>query len=113
MAAPTVRASCGVPVTVTSSPLNSTVTSISSFSLNTPPAPEGRPPIARPVTIGRTAGAALPSTSASPSPTAWAPRSSAAALAPFAASAIVPPFSVSAPAPMLIPSASRSARATR
>ena len=109
-----VRATRGVPVTVTGS-LKSTVTSISSPARKTsfPPAssPWAVPEIETPVTVGATRSAAAPSTTAPESLLiAWAPKPSAAAL--FAASAIVPPFSASAEVPMLIPSASRSPRAT-
>ena len=71
---------------------------------------ESTPVTATPVTVGPRTSAAAPSTTRSPSVTAWFPRPREAAL--FAASAIVPPFSASAEAPMLTPFASASPEIT-
>ena len=115
MAAPTVSANCGAPVTVTGS-LNSTVTPMASPAMNLrfasgPPCPI--PDSVTPVTVGPAASAALPFTRKfAASPTAWVPRSRFASFGVAAASRIVPPFSVSAAAATEIPSASASAAAT-
>ena len=110
MAAPTVSATCGVPVTVAASS-KSTVTRISSPARKTPRSADPVPERDTPVTAGPRVSAALPLTVKSArSRSACVPRPSAAALP--AASAIAAPFRVSAEAVTLIPFASVSPEAT-
>ena len=106
-----VRATCGVPTTVTVS-LNATVAAMASPAMKTPLAPRGVPDSVRPATVGTMTSVPSPSTVKSESSAiAWVPRPSAALLP--AASAIVPPFSPSAEAPTATPFASWSALTTR
>ena len=105
-----VRATCGVPATVTGSS-KVTVATMASPAMKTPFAPIPVPESARPVTRGPTASVPPPATMKSPSSvTAWVPRPSAASL--FAPSSIVPLFRVSAEAPTETPFASVSPEAT-
>ena len=105
-----VRATCGVPATVTGSS-KETVTEMASPAMKTPFAPIPVPESARPVTRGPTASVPPPVTlKFASSASAWVPRPRAASL--FAPSLIVPLFRVSAEAPTATPFASVSPEAT-
>ena len=115
MFAPTVRATCGVPVTVTRS-LNSTVTVTASPARKTPFPPLPRPESVTPATTGLEVSVWEPSTMMSGSSvTAWSPSRFGKVMESCRrppASAIVPPFRVSAEAPTLTPFTSESEATT-
>ena len=105
-------ANCGVPVTVTDS-LKVTAASSTSPAMWTPLAPCAPGAAVRsasPVTVGASVSREFPSTTASPSVTAWLPRPREASFP--AASRIVPPFSASAFRATPMPFASASPAAT-